>query len=79
MGKTTGFLEFTRELPAKRSIAERLKNFREFEERYTDEKLNQQAARFPQRSFSGFVGRRLIIVQMDHYRFCGGTKLGYCQ
>src|SRR3954469_20662784 len=45
MGKTTGFLEFTRELPAKKSIAERLKNFREFEERYTDEKLNQQAAR----------------------------------
>jgi glutamate synthase (NADPH/NADH) small chain len=45
MGKTTGFLEFTRELPAKRSIAERLKNFQEFEERYTDEKLNQQAAR----------------------------------
>ena len=45
MGKTTGFLEFTRELPAKRSVAERLKNFREFEEQYTDEKLNQQAAR----------------------------------
>lgn len=45
MGKTTGFLEFTRELPAKKSIAERLKNFQEFEARYTDEKLNQQAAR----------------------------------
>jgi glutamate synthase (NADPH/NADH) small chain len=45
MGKTTGFLEFTRELPAKKSIAERLKTFQEFEERYTDEKLNQQAAR----------------------------------
>src|SRR6478609_1132609 len=45
MGKTTGFLEFTRELPAKKSIAERLKNFREFEERYSEEKLNQQAAR----------------------------------
>jgi glutamate synthase (NADPH/NADH) small chain len=45
MGKTTGFLEFTRELPAKRTVADRLKNFREFEERYTDETLNQQAAR----------------------------------
>ena len=45
MGKTTGFLEFTRELPAKKSVAERLKTFHEFEERYTDEKLNQQAAR----------------------------------
>jgi glutamate synthase (NADPH) small chain len=45
MGKTTGFLEFTRELPAKKPVAERLKNFKEFEERYSDEKLNQQAAR----------------------------------
>lgn len=45
MGKTTGFLEFTRELPAKKPITERLKNFNEFEECYTDEKLNQQAAR----------------------------------
>ena len=45
MGKITGFLEFTRELPAKKPVAERLKNFKEFEERYSDEKLNQQAAR----------------------------------
>src|SRR4029079_19727257 len=45
MGKTTGFLEFTRELPAKKSVAERLKTFQEFIERYTDQKLNQQASR----------------------------------
>jgi glutamate synthase (NADPH/NADH) small chain len=45
MGKTTGFLEFTRELPRKKSVEERLKHFNEFVEPYADEKLNQQAAR----------------------------------
>lgn len=45
MGKTTGFLEFTRELPARRPVEERIKHFKEFVEPYTDEKLNQQAAR----------------------------------
>src|SRR5437763_15866198 len=45
MGKTTGFLEFTRELPEKKPIQERLKHFNEFVEPYSDEKLNQQAAR----------------------------------
>ena len=45
MGKTTGFLEFTRELPAKKPVEERLKHFNEFIEPYSDEKLNQQAAR----------------------------------
>ncbi|HET9824533.1 MAG TPA: glutamate synthase, partial [Chitinophagaceae bacterium] len=45
MGKTTGFLEFTRELPHKKPVEERLKHFNEFIEPYSDEKLNQQAAR----------------------------------
>ncbi len=45
MGKTTGFLEFTRELPPKRKVEERLKDYNEFVERYADEKLNQQAGR----------------------------------
>ena len=45
MGKPTGFLEFTRELPAKRPVQERVNDYNEFIERYTDEKLNQQAAR----------------------------------
>ncbi|TMI93989.1 MAG: glutamate synthase subunit beta [Bacteroidetes bacterium] len=45
MGKTTGFLEFTRELPAKKPIEERLKHFNEFIEPYSEEKLNQQSAR----------------------------------
>jgi len=45
MGKPTGFLEFTRELPAKRSPEERKKDYKEFIERYSDEKLNQQSGR----------------------------------
>ncbi|MDP9230523.1 MAG: glutamate synthase, partial [Bacteroidota bacterium] len=45
MAKPTGFLEFTRELPDKKPVEERLRNYNEFIERYSDEKLNQQAAR----------------------------------
>src|SRR4030095_7147907 len=45
MGKTTGFLEFTRELPAKPSVQERINDFNEFVEKYSAEKLNQQASR----------------------------------
>jgi glutamate synthase (NADPH/NADH) small chain len=45
MGKPTGFMEFTRELPGKKPVQERIQNYNEFIERYSDEKLNQQAAR----------------------------------
>jgi glutamate synthase (NADPH/NADH) small chain len=45
MGKPTGFLEFTRELPGKRPVQERIQHFNEFVEPYSEEKLNQQAAR----------------------------------
>jgi glutamate synthase (NADPH/NADH) small chain len=45
MGKPTGFLEFTRELPAKRPVEERVNDYKEFINRYTDEKLNQQSGR----------------------------------
>ncbi|HWJ26800.1 MAG TPA: hypothetical protein VNS32_09670, partial [Flavisolibacter sp.] len=45
MGKTTGFLEFNRELPGKRSCKDRVQDYNEFVDRYPDEKLNQQAAR----------------------------------
>ncbi len=45
MGKVTGFMEFGRELPVKISSEERKKNYKEFVGTYTDEKLNQQAAR----------------------------------
>ncbi len=45
MGKPTGFKEFTRELPGKEPVQERLHHYKEFVQRYTDEKLNQQSAR----------------------------------
>ena len=46
MGKPTGFLEFTRELPSKRNPEERVNDYNEFIERYSEEKLNQQACWF---------------------------------
>src|SRR6476646_12093213 len=45
MGKVTGFLEFTREYPAKRPVEERVNDYKEFVERFGDEQLNHQAAR----------------------------------
>jgi glutamate synthase (NADPH/NADH) small chain len=45
MGKPTGFLEFTRELPSKRSPEERVNDYNEFIQPYPEKKLNQQAAR----------------------------------
>jgi glutamate synthase (NADPH/NADH) small chain len=45
MGKPTGFIEFTRELPGKKPVEERIQHFQEFVERYDEQKLNQQAAR----------------------------------
>jgi glutamate synthase (NADPH/NADH) small chain len=45
MGKITGFLEFTRELPQKRPVQERINDYKEFIQRYTDQKLNEQSAR----------------------------------
>jgi len=45
MGKITGFLEYERELPQRRPVAERLKDWRELEGKHPDEKLQVQAAR----------------------------------
>lgn len=45
MAKPTGFLEHTRELPGKDPVKDRLQHYKEFVHRYSDEKLNQQAAR----------------------------------
>ncbi|MCC7524589.1 MAG: glutamate synthase, partial [Chitinophagaceae bacterium] len=45
MGKITGFLEFTRELPKKKPVEERLKNYNEFTELFPEQKLVNQAAR----------------------------------
>ena len=45
MGKVTGFKEYGRELPSKIAPAERVKNYNEFVNEYTAEKLNEQSAR----------------------------------
>lgn len=45
MGKPTGFLEFNRELPAKRNPKERINDYKEIYAEFDDEKTNQQAAR----------------------------------
>jgi len=45
MGKPTGFKEYTRELPHKLPVSERLKNYREFVEPFPAEKAQKQAAR----------------------------------
>lgn len=45
MGKPTGFKEFSRELPGKKPVSERLSHYGEFVESFAEEKLNQQSAR----------------------------------
>lgn len=45
MGKPTGFVEFDRALPSKRTPQERIKDYHEFVNRYTDHTLQQQASR----------------------------------
>src|ERR1700752_2868934 len=45
MGKITGFLEFERELPSRRPVAERLKDWQELEGKLPEDKLQQQGAR----------------------------------
>jgi glutamate synthase (NADPH/NADH) small chain len=45
MGKPTGFKEFNRELPGKRPVAERIKDFKEVYQPFPKEKLKKQAAR----------------------------------
>jgi glutamate synthase (NADPH/NADH) small chain len=45
MGKPTGFLEFTREMPGKRTVEERVHDYKEFVAPFQPEQLNKQAAR----------------------------------
>ncbi|MDI9365804.1 MAG: glutamate synthase subunit beta [Flavobacterium sp.] len=45
MGKPTGFLEFTRTLPSKRSVEERKQDYKEFVHQYSQEELGKQSAR----------------------------------
>src|SRR5712691_4000574 len=45
MGKPTGFMEFQRELPTDRSPLERVRDWNEFHEHFSEEKLRLQGAR----------------------------------
>lgn len=45
MGKVTGFLEYERETPARRPVAERLADFREVYEPFPEARLQRQCAR----------------------------------
>ena len=45
MGKPTGFMEYDRELPPDRSPLERVKDWSEFHEHFSEAKLRQQGAR----------------------------------
>ncbi len=45
MGKPTGFKEYDRELPGKRPVPERIKDFKEIYQPFPKEKLKKQAAR----------------------------------
>jgi len=45
VGKPTGFMEYTRELPARRPIAERVNDFQEVYEDFPEHKLRLQGAR----------------------------------
>ncbi len=45
MGKPTGFLEFDREMPAKRPVAERVNDYKEIEAPASTERSQKQAAR----------------------------------
>lgn len=45
MGKPTGFLEFERSLPQKDAVENRKQNYQEFVNSYSDDQLNNQAAR----------------------------------
>jgi len=45
MGKPTGFMEFTREAPAKRPITERVKDYKEYVLPFSEQTLNKESAR----------------------------------
>ncbi len=45
MGKPTGFKDFTRALPNKLPVAERVKHYQEFVDRMPEQQLNEQSAR----------------------------------
>ena len=45
MGKVTGFKEYTRELPARRPVAERINDYFEIYQPFPEEHVREQGAR----------------------------------
>ena len=45
MGKPTGFLEFKRETPARRPVADRIKDWKDVYQEFPDQKVRTQGAR----------------------------------
>ncbi len=45
MGKPTGFIEYTRQLPGKEDAGKRIQHYREFIGKYSPEQLNEQSGR----------------------------------
>ena len=45
MGKATGFLEVTREIPGRRPVEDRLKDYRELEGKHPESEMREQASR----------------------------------
>ena len=45
MGKTTGFIEFSREPPERRKVGDRTKDYREFYEKWPENRVRDQGAR----------------------------------
>ncbi|HRI59918.1 MAG TPA: glutamate synthase subunit beta, partial [Saprospiraceae bacterium] len=45
MGNPTGFIHYTRQLPGKQTVEERLQHYSEFVSKYSHEQLNKQSAR----------------------------------
>src|SRR6187402_2003511 len=80
MGNPTGFKEFTRELPGRQPVQERLQHSKEFVERYTEEKLTQQSGRcmdcgVPFCHHGCPLGN--VIPEFNHAVYKGNWKLAY--
>ena len=45
MGKTTGFIDFNRKLPSKNSVKQRIKDFKEFQNQWSDKEASEQGGR----------------------------------
>jgi glutamate synthase (NADPH/NADH) small chain len=80
MGKVTGFKEYKRELPERRPVIERLKDYKEVYKEFPQEKLTNQAARcmncgVPFCNWACPLGN--IIPDFNHFVYKGQWKKAY--